>query len=63
MGCVRNTRSRRNENRDETIFNVLKKANGKLRHFRRLEMSVAPSAPKQHHRAGDLADPLRARSI
>jgi predicted dithiol-disulfide oxidoreductase (DUF899 family) len=46
------------ENWDETIFNVFKKSNGKIRHFWGSEMSFAPPAPKQHHRAGDLADPL-----
>lgn len=46
------------ENWDETIFNVFKKAGGTTRHFWGSEMSFAPPAPKQHHRAGDLADPL-----
>jgi predicted dithiol-disulfide oxidoreductase (DUF899 family) len=46
------------ENWDETIFNVFRKTDGKIRHFWGSEMSFAPSEPKQHHRAGDLADPL-----
>jgi predicted dithiol-disulfide oxidoreductase (DUF899 family) len=46
------------ENWDETIFNVFRKSNGTIRHFWGSEMSFAPPAPKQHHRAGDLADPL-----
>jgi predicted dithiol-disulfide oxidoreductase (DUF899 family) len=45
-------------NWDETIFNVFKKENGAIRHFWGSEMSFAPPAPKQHHRAGDLVDPL-----
>jgi predicted dithiol-disulfide oxidoreductase (DUF899 family) len=32
--------------------------NGKIRHFWGSEISFAPLAPKQHHRAGDLVDPL-----
>ena len=46
------------ENWDETIFNVFRKKNGAIRHFWGSEMSFAPPAPKQHHRAGDLVDPL-----
>ena len=46
------------ENWDETIFNVFRKSNGKIMHFWGSEMSFAPSDPTQHHRAGDLADPL-----
>jgi len=46
------------ENWDETIFNVFKKEGGKIRHFWGSEMSFAPPAPGQHHRAGDMADPL-----
>ena len=46
------------ENWDETIFNVFRKTNSTIRHFWGSEMSVAPPAPKQHHRAGDLVDPL-----
>jgi predicted dithiol-disulfide oxidoreductase (DUF899 family) len=43
---------------DETIFNVFRRKGGTIRHFWGSEMSFAPSAPRQHHRAGDLADPL-----
>ena len=43
------------QNWDETIFNVFKKKNGAIRHFWGSEMSFAPTAPKQHHRAGDLS--------
>jgi predicted dithiol-disulfide oxidoreductase (DUF899 family) len=46
------------KNWDETIFNVFKKKGGEIRHFWGSEMSFAPPAPKQHHRAGDMADPL-----
>ncbi len=46
------------ENWDETIFNVFKKTGGAVRHFWGSEMSFAPNEPGQHHRAGDLADPL-----
>jgi predicted dithiol-disulfide oxidoreductase (DUF899 family) len=46
------------KNWDETIFNVFKRKNGTIRHFWGSEMSFAPPASKQHHRAGDLADPL-----
>ncbi|WFU43924.1 DUF899 family protein [Bradyrhizobium sp. CB82] len=47
-----------NENWDETIFNVFKKSDGAIRHSWGSEMAYAPSAPNQHHRAGDLVDPL-----
>jgi predicted dithiol-disulfide oxidoreductase (DUF899 family) len=46
------------ENWDETIFNVFKKYDGEIHHFWGSEMSFAPTAPYQHHRAGDLVDPL-----
>ena len=46
------------ENWDETIFNVFKKSAGVIRHFWGSEMSFAPTVPNQHHRAGDLVDPL-----
>jgi predicted dithiol-disulfide oxidoreductase (DUF899 family) len=45
-------------NWDETIFNVFKKSDGVIRHFWGSEMAFAPPAPDQHHRAGDLVDPL-----
>jgi predicted dithiol-disulfide oxidoreductase (DUF899 family) len=34
------------------------KSDGGIAHFWGSEMSFAPTAPEQHHRAGDLADPL-----
>lgn len=46
------------ENWDETIFNVFSKDNGTIRHFWGSEMRYAPKAPKQDHRAGDLATEL-----
>ena len=46
------------ENWDETIFNVFKKHDGVIRHFWGSEMSFAPTVLNQHHRAGDLVDPL-----
>ena len=50
------------ENWEETIFNVFRKNDGKISHFWGSEMSFAPPAPKQHHRAGDLIDPLSGTS-
>ena len=46
------------ENWDETIFNVFQKDGGTIRHFWGSEMGYAPPAPGQHHRAGDMVDPL-----
>jgi predicted dithiol-disulfide oxidoreductase (DUF899 family) len=46
------------QNWDETIFNVFRMQEGKIRHFWGSEMSFAPTEPKQHHRAGDLVDPV-----
>jgi predicted dithiol-disulfide oxidoreductase (DUF899 family) len=46
------------QNWDETIFNVFKKRNGKIHHFWGSEMAFARPVPGQHHRAGDMADPL-----
>jgi predicted dithiol-disulfide oxidoreductase (DUF899 family) len=43
---------------DETIFNVFHRKDGVIRHCWGSEMAFAPPAPNQHHRAGDLADPL-----
>lgn len=43
---------------DETIFNVFRKSGETITHFWGSEMAFAPPAPHQHHRAGDLADPL-----
>lgn len=46
------------KNWDETIFNVFRKGDGAIRHVWGSEMAYAPPAPNQHHRAGDLVDPL-----
>jgi predicted dithiol-disulfide oxidoreductase (DUF899 family) len=46
------------ENWDETIFNVFHKEGGTIRHVWASEMAYAPDDPGQHHRAGDLVDPL-----
>lgn len=46
------------ENWDETIFNVFRKDGEAIRHIWASEMAYAPEDPGQHHRAGDLVDPL-----
>ncbi len=46
------------ENWDETIFNVFRKDCAAIRHVWASEMAYAPDDPGQHHRAGDLVDPL-----
>ena len=46
------------EDWDETIFNVFSKQGGTVRHVWGSEMAFAPSDHGQHHRAGDLVDPL-----
>ena len=46
------------KNWDETIFNIFRKKDDKIWHFWGSEMSFALPVPKQHHRAGDLVDPL-----
>lgn len=46
------------EDWDETIFNVFSKDDGGIRHVWASEMAYAPENPGQHHRAGDLVDPL-----
>jgi predicted dithiol-disulfide oxidoreductase (DUF899 family) len=38
--------------------NVFRKSDGEIRHFWGSEMGFAPTVPRQHHRAGDLVDPL-----
>lgn len=48
------------EDWDETIFNVFHKDGGGVRHVWASEMAYAPEDPGQHHRAGDLVDPLWA---
>ncbi|MGV1681470.1 DUF899 family protein [Sphingopyxis sp. NJF-3] len=46
------------EDWDETIFNVFCKDGDAIRHHWASEMAYAPEDPGQHHRAGDLVDPL-----
>ncbi|SNS83632.1 DUF899 family protein [Sphingopyxis indica] len=46
------------EDWDETIFNVFQKDGDTVRHHWASEMSYGPSDPGEHHRAGDLVDPL-----
>ena len=46
------------ENWDETIFNVFRRDGGSIRHVWASEMAYAPEDPGEHHRAGDLVDPL-----
>lgn len=46
------------EDGDETIFNVFHKTGDGIRHAWASELAYMPAAPGQHHRAGDLADPL-----
>jgi predicted dithiol-disulfide oxidoreductase (DUF899 family) len=46
------------ENWDETIFNIFRKDGEAIRHVWASELAFAPEDPGQHHRAGDLVDPL-----
>jgi predicted dithiol-disulfide oxidoreductase (DUF899 family) len=46
------------EDWDETIFNVFQKDGDTIRHHWASEMAYAPEDPGEHHRAGDLVDPL-----
>jgi len=46
------------KNWDEPMFNVFHKAEGIVRHFWGSELVYAPEEPRQHHRAGDLVDPV-----
>jgi len=46
------------ENWDETMFNVFTKNDATVRHFWGSELRYAQTAPNQHHRAGDLVEPL-----
>jgi len=46
------------ENWDETMFNVFRKQGDTIRHFWGSELVFAPEEPGQHHRAGDLVDPV-----
>ena len=43
---------------DEPIFNVFRKDGSIVRHFWASELTYAPEEPGQHHRAGDMVDPL-----
>jgi len=43
---------------DETMFNVFRLDEGKMRHFWGSELSFAGGEPNQHHRSGDLANAL-----
>ena len=45
-------------NWDETMWNAFRKDGGTIRHFWGSELVYAPEEPGQHHRAGDLADPV-----
>lgn len=46
-------------NFDEPMYNVFRKdADGTVRHFWGSEMLYAPEEPGQHHRVGDLVDPV-----
>jgi predicted dithiol-disulfide oxidoreductase (DUF899 family) len=46
------------KNWDEPIFNVFRKDGETIRHFWASELTYAPEDAGQHHRAGDLVDPL-----
>jgi len=46
------------ENWDEPMFNIFRKDGDTIRHFWASEMTFAPEDPGQHHRTGDLVDPL-----
>jgi len=46
------------EDWDETIFNVFHRDGEAIRHVWASELAFAPEDPGQHHRAGDLVDPL-----
>lgn len=46
------------QNWDETMFNVFRKDGDTIRHFWGSELVFAPEEPGQHHRAGDLVDPV-----
>jgi predicted dithiol-disulfide oxidoreductase (DUF899 family) len=48
------------KNWDEPMFNVFRKDGGAVRHFWGSEIVYAPEELGQHHRAGDLVDPVWA---
>jgi predicted dithiol-disulfide oxidoreductase (DUF899 family) len=43
---------------DEPVYNVFRKDGDTIRHFWGSELVYAPEEPGQHHRAGDLVDPV-----
>jgi predicted dithiol-disulfide oxidoreductase (DUF899 family) len=43
---------------DETIYNVFRLEEGRVRHFWGSELSFARPEPNQHHRSGDATSPL-----
>jgi predicted dithiol-disulfide oxidoreductase (DUF899 family) len=43
---------------DEPMYNVFRKDGSAIRHFWGSEILYAPEEPGQHHRAGDLVDPV-----
>jgi len=43
---------------DETMFNVFRLVDGKVRHFWGSELTWAPEDPGQHHRSGDAVNAL-----
>jgi predicted dithiol-disulfide oxidoreductase (DUF899 family) len=43
---------------DEPMYNVFRKDGDTIRHFWGSEILYAPEEPGQHHRAGDLVDPV-----
>ena len=49
---------KKGEVRDETMFNVFKLDDGRVRHFWGSELTWAPMEPGQHHRSGDAANAL-----
>ena len=46
------------EDWDETMFNVFRLHEGRMRHFWGSELSFGPSEPNQHHRSGDATSAL-----
>jgi predicted dithiol-disulfide oxidoreductase (DUF899 family) len=46
------------KNWDEPMYNVFRKDGDAIRHFWGSEIVYAPEEPGQHHRAGDLVDPV-----
>jgi predicted dithiol-disulfide oxidoreductase (DUF899 family) len=46
------------KNWDEPMYNVFRREGNVIRHFWGSEILYAPEEPGQHHRAGDLVDPV-----